>query len=278
MVVWLDGALADPATASVHWSDHGLTVGDGVFETIELRHGAPFALTRHLDRLERSASGLGLAPPDREVVEAAVAQVSAAWGTDGGRLRITCTAGPGPMGSHRGAAPPTLLVAAAPMRVLTEPTDALVVPYTRNERGALAGLKTTSYGENVLALALADEAGCSEALFPNTRDELCEGTGSNVFVVLDDVLVTPPLGSGCLAGVTRALLLEALADAGTPATESTVPMSRLGEVTEAFLASTGRHVQPIDRLGDRRLVGCPGPHTRHAAALWHATYDDAVDP
>jgi branched-chain amino acid aminotransferase len=277
-VVWVDGALADPATASVHWSDHGLTVGDGVFETIELRAGAPFALRRHLERLEQSAAGLLLTPPDRDTVRSAVRQVTAAWGDAPGRLRITFTAGPGPMGSNRDDAEPTLVVAAAPMQVQTEPTDVVVVPFTRNERGALVGLKTTSYAENVVALAIAAERGCSEALFANTRDELCEGTGSNVFVVLDGVLITPPLDSGCLAGVTRALLLEALDAAGRPATEAVVPMARLGEVTEAFLVSTGRHVQPIRLLGAHRLADCPGPRTRVAAEVWRDAYAATLDP
>ncbi len=74
------------------------------------------------------------------------------------------------------------------------------VGWTRNERGALAGLKTTSYAENVVALARAHEAGATEAMFANTRGELCEGTGTNVFVGVDGLLVTPPLDSGCLDG------------------------------------------------------------------------------
>lgn len=277
-VVWLAGSLADPRTAAVHWSDHGLTVGDGVFETIELRRGRPFALTRHLERLDRSAVGLGLAAPDRSVLADAVQAVAGEWGDEPGRLRITYTAGPGPMGSDRDGGAPTLIVAATGMRVRTDPTDVLVVPFTRNERGALAGLKTTSYGENVRALALAAEAGCSEAILANTRDELCEGTGSNVVVVLEDRMVTPPLDSGCLAGVTRALLLEATAAAGLEVTEAAVPMSRLGEVTEAFLLSTGRHVQPIRRFGDHELADCPGPHTEAAARVWREAYELAVDP
>ncbi len=276
--MWLDGALADPRTAAVHWSDHGLTVGDGVFETIELRRGHPFALTRHLDRLDRSAAGLGVRAPDRAALADAVAAVAAEWGDEPGRLRITSTSGPGPMGSDRGGGSPTLIVAATELQVRTDPTDVVVVPFTRNERGALAGLKTTSYGENVVALAMAAGQGGSEALFANTRDELCEGTGSNVVVVLDDRMVTPPLDSGCLAGVTRALLLEATAAAGVEVAETAVPMSRLGEVTEAFLVSTGRHVQPIRRIDNRALPHCPGPHTESAARVWHDAYDDAVDP
>ena len=270
VVVWVDGELQNPDTAAVHWSDHGLTVGDGVFETIELRDGSAFALSRHLDRLMRSAGGLRLARPDRGQVERAIRAVIAAWGDGPGRLRITYTAGPGPMGSNRDLATPTLIVVAGPMKILTidDPTDVLVVEFTRNERGALAGLKTTSYGENVVALDMAAEADCSEALFANTRDELCEGTGSNVFVVLDAELVTPSLASGCLDGITRALLLEALTAAGIAVSERSVPMTGLDRVTEAFLVSTGRHVQPIRRLGDRELIECPGPLTVRAHAAW----------
>ena len=84
----------------------------------------------------------------------------------------------------------------------------VTVPWPRNERGALAGLKTTSYAENVVALAEARRRGGTEAIFANLAGHLCEGTGSNVFYVVDGELRTPTLASGCLAGVTRALVLE----------------------------------------------------------------------
>ena len=84
----------------------------------------------------------------------------------------------------------------------------MVVPWPRNELGALSGLKTTSYAENVRALAYAAERGGSEAIFANTAANLCEGTGTNIFVVAGGRLITPPLSAGCLAGVTRALVLE----------------------------------------------------------------------
>lgn len=277
-VVWLNGELVDPTTASVHWSDHGLTVGDGVFETVELRRGVAFAMTRHLDRLARSAAGLGLAAPDPEVLRDAVRAVTAAWGDDSGRLRITLTAGPGPMGSDRGEADATLLVVASSLTVQEDPVDVVVVPWTRNEHSAVAGLKTTSYAENVLALARARDHGAGEALFANTRGELCEGTGSNVFVVLDGRLVTPPLDSGCLAGVTRALLLEALAAEGHPADEKPIPMARLSDVDEAFLVSTARHVQPIRSVDGTRVPECPGAFTRRAAAVWSDRVRPHDDP
>ncbi len=277
-VLWCDGALVDPEVASVRWSDHGLTVGDGVFETIELRRGSPFALSRHLDRLERSCAGLRFAPPSRSDVTTAVDAVAREWGTDGGRLRITVTTGVGPMGSERGGSGPTLIVSASPMTVQTDPTEVLTVPFTRNENGALAGLKTTSYAENVVALQMAKEQGASEAIFGNTAGHLCEGTGSNVFVARDGVLVTPPLDSGCLAGVTRALLLEALAAAGSPAIEADVTVAEWPEVDEAFLVSTGRHVQPVSHVDGRPLAACPGPLTAAAARVWADAFADDLDP
>jgi branched-chain amino acid aminotransferase len=279
-VVWLDGTLRDPASAAVHWSDHGITVGDGVFETIKLVDGAPFALRRHLERLHRSAGGLGLDVPD--ALDAAVDEVVAAWGSAAGRLRITLTGGPGPMGSQRGADGPTLLVTATTMTVDRSPTGALVVPWTRNEHGALAGLKTTSYGENVLALARAAEVGATEALFANTAGNLCEGTGTNVVVGLDGRLVTPPLSCGCLAGVTRALLLEALAEAGAPAVEDDIPIGELAAADEVLLVSTGRDVQPVERLvladGTERRLGPPGPLGLRAGRIWDDAYGPGSDP
>ena len=204
--------------------------------------------------------------------------VSSAWGTSGGRLRITVTSGAGPMGSERGDAAPTLIVSATSMTVQRDPTAVVVVPFTRNENGALTGLKTTSYAENVVALRLARAVGAGEAVLANTAGELCEGTGSNVFVGRDGVLVTPPLSSGCLAGVTRALLLEAMAAAGQPAVEAALPVGALAGATEAFLVSTGRHVQPISHVDGVALPAAPGPLTERAARIWDRAYSDAVDP
>ena len=113
------------------------------------------------------------------------------------------------MGSGRAAhASPTLVVALGPLEPRTTPSSAVTVPWPRNERGALAGLKTTSYAENVVALAYADERGGDEAIFANLAGHLCEGTGSNVFYAVGGELRTPTLASGCLAGITRELLLE----------------------------------------------------------------------
>jgi branched-chain amino acid aminotransferase len=180
------------------------------------------------------------------------------------------------MGSSRGAGGPTLLVVAATLVVDRSPTAVAVVPWTRNEHGALAGLKTTSYADNVVALAAAGDAGASEALFANTAGALCEGTGSNVFAGFGERLVTPPLSSGCLAGVTRALLLEALAGAGVPAEESDVPLGELAVADEVFLVSTTREVQPVRRVhwpdGAVTQPGARGPLTERCQELWDRSF------
>lgn len=263
MRVWMKGELlADPSAPAVPVTDHGLTVGDGVFESIKVVGGAPFALGLHLDRLERSADGLGLEGLDLEVVRRGVAAVLDGDPMPLGRLRITVTGGPAPMGSGRGSGDPTVIVAASPMNPAPETTTVVTVPWPRNERAALAGLKTTSYAENVIALAAAQEKGATEAIFANLQGHLCEGTGSNVFYVVDGEPRTPTLASGCLAGVTRRLVLEWYG-----ATEVDEPIEVAARADEIFLVSTTRDVQGVTRWDDRELEA-PGPVTRDALATW----------
>jgi branched-chain amino acid aminotransferase len=271
--IWIDGGLRDADTARVSVFDHGLTVGDGVFETVRATNGTTFALTRHLDRLARSARGLGLPEPDLDEVRRACAEVAAANPAELGRLRITYTGGHGPLGSDRGDRGPTLVVALGATTRRPDTTAVVTVPWTRNERGALTGLKTTSYAENVVALARAREQGASEALFPNTVGQLCEGTGSNVFVVLDGEIHTPPVASGCLAGITRALTVE-----WTGARETDLPIGVLERADEIFLTSTLRDVQGVHRVDGRELPSAPGPVTAKAMRIFEERSGDDLDP
>jgi branched-chain amino acid aminotransferase len=271
--VWIDGGLVDPARATVSAFDHGLTVGDGVFETLRVYGGVPFALGRHLDRLGTSATGLGLDLPTRSVLEGAVAQVLAAAGLDEARLRLTVTGGPAPLGSGRGIAGPTLIVAVAPIELFPATAAVATVPWPRNERSAVAGCKTTSYAENVVALASAQRTGAGEAIFANTRGELCEGTGSNVVVSAGGRLITPPLSSGCLAGVTRALVLKVC-----DVVEGVLPLAALADADEAFLTSTTREIQPISAVDGRPLPVVPGPLTAAAIEAFKALVATDLDP
>ncbi|MEU3610586.1 aminodeoxychorismate lyase [Streptomyces sp. NPDC035033] len=273
MKIWVNGGLYDEEAARVSVLDHGLTVGDGIFETVKAERGETFALTLHLERLTRSARGLGLPDPDLDEVRRACAAVLEANPVELGRLRITYTGGLSPLGSERGDAGPGLVVAVGGTSRRPDTTAVVTVPWTRNERGALTGLKTTSYGENVVALARAHERGASEALFANTAGRLCEGTGSNVFVVLDGRIHTPPVSSGCLAGITRALVAE-----WTGAVETDLPLEVLESAEEIFLTSTLRDVQAVHRVDGRGLAGAPGPVTAKAMRIFEERAAADRDP
>ena len=271
--VWVDGELVPLEQARVSPLDHGLLTGDGVFETLRVHRGGPFAVRRHLDRLARSAAGLRLPVPDLVQLRSALDEVIRVNGLEEGRLRVTVTGGPGSLGSDRSGAPPTVIVIGALLPDWPPSTDVVVVPWPRNERGALSGLKTVSYGENVVALGHARDRGAGEALFPNLAGNLCEGTGTNVFVGIGDRLVTPPLSAGCLAGVTRDLLLE-LVDV----VEEDVPLPALASCDEAFLSSSTRDVQPVRAIDGRVLPAAPGPLTAAAASAFADLLSRDPDP
>ena len=272
MRVWVDGVIAEPGASRLSVFDHGFTVGDGVFETCKVVDGQPFALSRHLRRLARSAAGLALPEPDESVLRDGIAQLLSAE-PEAGRLRITYTGGPGPLGSERGDQGTTTVMAVSPGGSWEPSTKVSVVPWIRNERSAVAGLKTTSYAENVVALAFARQRGASEAIFANSRGELCEGTGSNIFVVVDGELLTPPLSSGCLAGVTRELVIE-----WSGAKEVDLPLAVLDEAAEAFLTSSTRDVHPIQSIDERVLAGTPGPVSSLAGEQFRDRSAGDVDP
>jgi branched-chain amino acid aminotransferase len=166
-----------------------------------------------------------------------------------------------------------VVIALGPPTEWGEAGDVVTVPWLRNERGALTGIKTTSYAENVRALAYAAERGGNEAIFANTRGDLCEGTGTNVFLVTGGELVTPPLSAGCLAGVTRGLVLEWFG-----AAERDVPVGELAAASEAFLTSTTRDVQPIRSVDGVELPEAPGPVTRKAAQVFATRAAQSPDP
>jgi branched-chain amino acid aminotransferase len=278
VIVWFNGELVPLEEAGVSPLDHGLVVGDGVFETLRVYDGQPFAWTRHVARLQQSAGGLGLDVPDVATLRAAADAVIARNGLREARLRITVTGGPAPPGSRRAPVPPTVIVVGFELEPTSATASVMVVPWTRNEGGALAGLKTISYAENVRALAYVEERGAHEAIFPNTQGNLCEATGSNVFLVLDGECITPPLTAGCLNGVTRQLVLVVGEELGIQITERDVPVGALAGAEEAFVSSTVREVQPIATVDGVTLPHCPGPITSRLADGFTALTKRDLDP
>ena len=277
MRAWLNGLLLEsPKAQAISVLDHGMIVGDGVFETIKIENGAPFALTRHLERLMRSASGLGIGVPDIAAIRDGVDATIEGEEYPFGRIRVTVTSGVGPLGSPRGKQGLTYVVITEACDQPPEISTIVTVPWPRNDKGAIVGLKTTSYAENVLMVEHALARGASEAVMSNIGGILCEGTGSNIFYVLDGQLVTPTLESGCLAGVTRALVLE-WCQGELDVVERDEPIAVLQRADEVILVGTTRDVQAISRVDDRE-VAAPGPITAKAQAIWARESVKNIDP
>lgn len=275
VVMWVNGRVVSSDEPAIPADDHGL-VGDGAFEAIKVLDGRPFALSRHLRRLQHSLDPLGI-ELDVDAARAATtalmatrhAQVSPSW------LRITVTGGSAPMGTGGIGNHPTMVAAVAPMAPWAPTADVVVCPWVRNERGATAGLKTISYAENVIAYRYAHANKADESIFANTKDQLCEGTGSNVMLESEGRLVTPTLAAGILGGITRELLLEWLPD---DLEERDVPIEHLAQTSEAILTSTSRDVHPIASVNGGRLPAAPGPLTRHAMEVWATNSGRDIDP
>lgn len=274
---WIDGRLhADPASALVPATDHGLVAGDGVFEVMKVTRNGTFAVTRHLARLQRSASRMGLAEPDLDLIRRGIAEVTADrtdWDLPEGRLRITYTGGLGPLGSHRTQTRPMVLISAEPCHMPAETDRIVTVPWTRNVQGAMTGVKTTSYGENVRALAYALERGCGEGIFVNTEGYLAEGTGANLFCVIDGVITTPPLEAAVLDGITRALVLEWF----DGVVERDLTLEEAQRAEEVFLTSTTRDVQGI-AAWDEVTWSAPGPVTARLRREFQKRAAEDLDP
>jgi branched-chain amino acid aminotransferase len=273
IVVWVNGTLYDdPRDAMVTATDHGLVAGDGVFEAMRVTQEGPFAVQRHLNRLSRSAAAVGLPAPDHSRIRAIIDIVLAGRAINRGRLRITYTGGPGPLGSQPAYGPPTLVVAVEATEPPAPSTAIMTVPWTRNERGALAGVKSTSYAENVRALAHATGRGATEGIFLNTAGNVCEGTGANIFFVVSGTVITPPLSSGPLAGITREVILE-----WCEVEERDLTLAEAKAADEVFITSSLRDVQAVYRWDDMSCA-LSHPVTDRVAETFAKQSISSLDP
>jgi branched-chain amino acid aminotransferase len=275
--VWLNGGLVDAQSACISPADHGFLLGDGVFETLRSHRGRVPTLREHLERLAAGARAMAIEPPPAQALEQAVLELLEASGLPDARVRITVTSGSGPPGLSRGQAPPTILITAAPLRLWPETATAVVAPWAHDERSPLAGVKTTSRAESVMALLHARERGADEALFLNRAGNVCEATTANVFAVLDGTAHTPPLSAGCLAGITREQVLELCRQLDIAAAEQDLPPATLKEADELFLTSSTRGVQALVEVDGAAVgTGEPGPTTRRLTDAYSALLEESV--
>jgi branched-chain amino acid aminotransferase len=283
-LVNVEGRLVPPEQALVPVLDRGFLYGDSVYEVVRTYGGRPFEVQRHLERMERSASRIGLSLPERAQIEAELARTLQAAGNAESYARIVITRGEGRFGlqPHFAEGLHRLIVLVRPL----EPPAAeqyerglqmAVARIRRNPPQALdPALKTGNYLNSVLALRESHAAGADDALLLDLRGQVTEASTSNVFFVQDGVVVTPPLGLGMLEGVTRGLVIEVARGEGLIVREEPHGPEALAAADEVFVTSTIREVMPVTSLvllegaePDRRVVagGKPGPLTRrlHAA-------------
>ena len=280
--IWVDGERQAADARHLSARDRGLTLADGLFETLLVRHGRIFRLEAHLARLEQGLAVLAIPVPPtlREWIARAAAEAEGP-----ASIRVTVTRGVGAGGLGPPPNPvPTVVVTLGPLPsppLVTppgaEPEEILigctahVASGRRNERSITAGLKTLSYTESVAALIEAQRAGSNEALFLDTEGHCSEASASNLFIWSGQALVTPPAACGVLPGVTRAAVMEVAAARGLTVDERAFGLDELTAADEAFLTSSLRGVAPLLRVEGRWIGnGRPGVRTQELAAAYDA--------
>jgi branched-chain amino acid aminotransferase len=248
----VDGRVTPAEEATIPATDEGLLRGDGVFEVIRVYDGRPFALTDHLDRLERSSANLRLPQTFRAELETEIPELLAERGGAefDGQLRVVLT-----RGGRR-------LLLTEPLPPTPERIRLGVVEYAPTR--VLDGIKSLSYGANMLCTRLARERGFDEALLVTPHGRALEAPTSTLFWVdSDGELCTPPLDEHILASITRDRLVRML-----EAQERSCPLDTLLGAGECFLASTIREVQAIAAIEETEFE--EGPRTREAAEAFRA--------
>lgn len=257
MKVWVNGRIAD-AKGAIDANDRGVTLGDGIFETLAIVDGAPRRFDRHMARLNNGAAVLGIElSVDKETLIGAVKNICTAEGVTEGSARVTLLRGPAPRGVLPPAtAEPTLMIsAAAGMVGNAAPVEAIIATTTRrNERSPLAQVKSTNYLDAVIAVREASDAGAGDAILLNTRDMVAEATAANVFCRFGEELVTPPVSDGALPGIMRACVMNA-----NTVIERSISADEFRGADEVFLTSS-LSIRPVVRI-DGKIIGdgCAGP-------------------
>lgn len=273
MLIYLNGRLVPQAQAKISVFDHGFLYGDGIYETLRVRHGAIFRLREHLDRLVASARGIAMRFPwsAATLTRAMLKTLRANRLTRGqAMLRITISRGPGAIGLDPALCRrPTVVIIALPYRpqpssFYRRGVSVILAVRRRNAPQALPPcIKSTNFLNNVLAKIEAKRAHVFDAIFLNLQGCVAEGTTSNIFIVRRGVLETPSLHTGILAGVTRGEILRFARALKIPVRETLLHPRALFQADECFLTSTLIDILPVTRVNGRRIgTGRPGPITQ----------------
>jgi len=271
-LAWVNGRLVGESEPSLSLLERGLTLGDGVFETMLAAGTNLFRPAEHLERLAQGASLLAIDLPPAEHLLAAVLDTLSANRLPAAVVRLTVSRGPDP-GRGLDVSPdvaPTVIVRATAYRPKSPDQPGLVAVFSslrRNESSPLSRVKCLSYADNVLARLEARRRGADEAVLLNTAGEVCCASAANLFVVRGGTLTTPPVESGALPGVTRRSMLELAAARGLTVRQAAVLPEDLWAADEAFLTNTVVGVVGVTSVEGRSIgTGRLGEMTRLLAA------------
>jgi branched-subunit amino acid aminotransferase/4-amino-4-deoxychorismate lyase len=261
--------LVEPGEPVIAADDEGFTRGRAAFETMRVYDGRAFRFAQHVARLRSSAERIGLDPPDAAEIDRLAALALAKASAPEAVLRLYWTPGP-PSGDHCAIA----LVSAIPgwieeARVRGQRLVSLLQP-RRSAPWLLPATKSTSYAVSIAAEAEAKARGADDAVFVDADGIVLEGPVTNIWWREGDVLLTPSLEVGILAGETRAALLDLAARTGHVVEEGVFPLARLLAADEVFTSSSVREVMPVISVDGRVF-----PHGPAAALLQQALRDDA---
>ncbi|QQL44357.1 aminotransferase class IV [Sulfuriroseicoccus oceanibius] len=260
--VIVDGEAVPRSAPAIAASAPGLTTGMGVFTTMLAVDGRLHHAVRHYERLASNAVALGLDVPPASTLTRWCRLVLERNGLVTGRARVRISV-------YESASVPVVTVAAESTPEPAAAAKVALMGHVLNESSALAGVKCTSYAQNLLALREARAEGFDETLFFNHRGELAEGATSNVFVVgSDGAVATPELASGCLPGVMREVVIDRLRDAGLACDERVITREDVLSAPAVFLTSSLRGVQPVSVLGERALDPALVEPVVQAVAAW----------
>jgi branched-chain amino acid aminotransferase len=261
VIAYVDGKWTPAEEARISVLDHGLLYGDGVFEGIRVYAGRPFLLEEHLDRLEASARAIVLdLPAGRAEIAALCAEAAERAGLDEGYLRLVVTRGEGALGVSPHTCPrASLIVIAAPLTLYPaeryrDGVRLVTSSLRRSAHDALPPqIKSLNYLTSVLASIEARRQGADEAVLLNAQGLIAECTADNLFLVSRGRVLTPAVASGALAGITRALVMQLLAEQGIESAEAALTPADAWTADELFLTGTGAEIVPVCEIDGRPL-------------------------
>jgi branched-chain amino acid aminotransferase len=250
----------------------GLLNGWGIFSTLRIYDGVPFAFERHWERLRRDAERISLPLPyDREPVHKALSELLEANSVEDGCLRIYFVYNRiGAWCSQEKMPVTDLIMYTADMPRRAGPVKLGLLEHGRYAAHPLAGVKVTSWLENVWAAEKAHSRGLEDMLLLNEHGFVAECTAANIFFVHRGRVSTPPESSGCLAGVSRQILLEIALSSGVSIDERDITVEEMWVADEVFISSTTREVQPVSSIEDHEYTPAPGPVTERLARSFTA--------